>query len=39
MVGVPTWYSLGFSGAVNINKFSLGSGAKLRLGFTQAIPG
>jgi hypothetical protein len=31
-------YSLGFPGAVNINKFCLGSWVKLRFGFAQAIP-
>jgi hypothetical protein len=31
--------SLGLTGAVNINKLCLGSGAKLCFGFAQAIPG
>jgi hypothetical protein len=39
MLGAPTWHSLGTTGAVNINKFRLGSGTKLRFGFVQAIPG
>jgi hypothetical protein len=39
MLGAPTWHSLGTTGAVNINKFRLGIGAKLSIGFAQAIPG
>jgi hypothetical protein len=39
MLGAPTWHSLGTTGAANVNKFRLGSGAKLCFGFAQAIPG
>jgi hypothetical protein len=35
MLGASTWHSLGTTGAANINKFSLGSGAKLHFGFAQ----
>jgi hypothetical protein len=38
MLGARTWRSLEIAGAVNINKFRLVSGAKLRFGFVQAIP-